>query len=121
KYADKLQFFDRDGAPASEGINVGDEWGYRGSVEGGTLSAADFHFSGLDKSLADANGDLKLQLNLGVFRTIKGNIEKPVKGYLQLIHPDDNFISVKILFDCNEFELQEMVVLKVVRGHSKQP
>lgn len=44
----KLSFFDRDGNRTQKGINVGNEWEYRSYIDGGTLAAAVWDFSGLD-------------------------------------------------------------------------
>ena len=42
-----LSFKDRSGANTTKGISVGQEWGYRSYIEGGTLSAAIWTFEGV--------------------------------------------------------------------------
>lgn len=44
----KLGFIDREGNRTQKGINVGNEWEYRSYIDGGTLAAAIWDFSGLD-------------------------------------------------------------------------
>jgi len=112
----QLQFYNRDGTPG-EGINVGTEWEYRKSIEGETDSAAEFYYRGLDPSVADRNGNLKLQLTLGVFRTVKGNIESPIRGNIQLVHPDREIISEKLEpFDAWEYRPFEFTIPKTCPG-----
>jgi hypothetical protein len=108
-YADVMQFFNREGTEDA-GINVGNEWEYRKAIEGDTASKVEFHFSGLSPSLANANGDLMLQMTFGVFRTIKADIVSPVRGNIQLVHPDGNTVSAKLPFDALEFKPIEFPV-----------
>jgi hypothetical protein len=83
----KLVILDRNGAP-SAGINVGDEWVYRGYIEGGysTRSSAIWTFSNVTKERYPHG--LPLELNLQVFRTYKGNIERGVLGEIVVRNPD---------------------------------
>jgi hypothetical protein len=74
----KLVIYDREGKPG-KGISVGNEWEYRGYIEGGTPGAqtkahAVWTFDGITEQRYP-NG-LPLELNLRVFRTYKGNIER---------------------------------------------
>ncbi len=78
----KLVIFDRDGKQ-SKGINVGNEWEYRGYIEGGTPGVqtkahAIWTFSNITPEKYP-NG-LPLELNLRVFRTFKGDIERGRAG-----------------------------------------
>lgn len=84
----KLEILDRNGNP-SEGINVGDEWTYRGYIEGGysSKSAAVWTFEGVSREKYPDG--LPLELNLQVFRTYKGNIERGVLGEIIFRNPDD--------------------------------
>ena len=68
------------GKPAEKGINVGDEWTYRSYIEGGTLAACVWTFEGITEE-AFPHG-LPVEMNIEVFRTYKGNIEKGVLGSL---------------------------------------
>jgi hypothetical protein len=82
----KLRLLDPAGNP-SLGINVGNEWTYRGYIEGGNnRAAAIWTFSNISE---DRYPDgLPLEMNLAVFRTYKGNIEKGVLGEITLRNPD---------------------------------
>jgi ABC-type transport system involved in multi-copper enzyme maturation permease subunit len=97
----KLRFVDRSGKPAEKGVNVGDEWTYRSYIEGGTLAAAVWTFNHVTE--AEFPNGLPVELNLGVFRTHKGNIEKGVPGSLSVRNPQtDQRVEVRI-FPAKEF------------------
>lgn len=103
----KLQIYDRNGNPAEMGINVGDEWTYRTYIEGGynTKSKAVWTFSGITKERYPEV--LPLELNLQVFRTYKGNIERGVLGELVIKNPDPRARvkqSGPIVFESKEFQ-----------------
>ncbi|MDX1944847.1 MAG: hypothetical protein SFU86_05510, partial [Pirellulaceae bacterium] len=107
----KLQILGKDGN-ASEGINVGNEWTYRGYIEGGTpgtqtKAAAIWTFEGVtrekfpEKKYPDG---LPLELTLRVFRSYKGDIERGVLGEIVLRNPDNPAKrSGPILFESKEF------------------
>jgi hypothetical protein len=102
----KLQILDRNGNPSDTGINIGDEWTYRGYIEGGynTKSRAIWTFSGITKERYPEF--LPLELNLQVFRTYKGNIEKGVLGEIIIRNPDPRARvkqSGPIVFNAVEF------------------
>lgn len=80
----KLRFLDRQGNSSQAGINVGKEWTYRGYVEGNTLSAGIWSFSGLRSR--DFPEALPLEMTLRVFRTYKGEIERGILGTLWIRH-----------------------------------
>jgi len=81
----KLSFLDRTGQKGPP-ISVGHEWTYRKYFEGGTLAAAIWIFDGVTPdSFPDG---FPIEMNIRVFRTHKGNIEKPFGGYLVLRNPD---------------------------------
>ncbi len=83
-----LQFLDRTGQPVAKGINVGKEWTYRGYIEGNSLCAGIFHFSGLESR--DFPDGLPLEMTIRVFRTYKGDIERGIRGNLVLRNPASN-------------------------------
>jgi hypothetical protein len=109
----KLVIYDRDGK-RSKGINVGNEWEYRGYIAGGTpgvqtKAAAVWTFSGITPENYPKerypNG-LPLELNLRVFRSFKGNIERGVLGELVIRKPIKDGVTVSsgpILFESKEF------------------
>jgi hypothetical protein len=104
----KLVVLERDGKPG-KGINVGNEWNYRGYIEGGspgtqTKAAAIWTFSGVTpEKFPDG---LPLEMNIRVFRTHKGNIEEGVLGEIVVRNPN-RAAKVKrsgpILFESKEF------------------
>ncbi len=81
----KLRFLSRSGGPGS-GVNVGNEWTYRQYIEGGTLAAAIWTFEGITPERFPDG--LPLELNIRIFRTHKGDIEKGVMGTLLVKCPD---------------------------------
>jgi hypothetical protein len=81
----KLRFLSRSGGPGS-GVNVGNEWTYRQYIEGGTLAAAIWTFEGVTPERFPDG--LPLELNIRIFRTHKGDIEKGVMGTLIVKCPD---------------------------------
>lgn len=70
----EISFTDREGAPTSAGINVGDIWMFRSYIEGATKASAIYKFKGVDESDA-INDNLVLQSSFEAFRTHKGNME----------------------------------------------
>ena len=79
----QLRFLDRDGQPKAKGINVGHEWDYRGFVDGLTKSAAIWTFDNIDEdrlfpNIPAEDRKLPLEMNIRVFRTYKGDIEKGI-------------------------------------------
>ncbi|WP_145311877.1 ABC transporter permease [Gimesia fumaroli] len=83
-----ISFTDREGAPTTSGINVGDIWMYRSYIEGATKASAIYKFKGIDES--DAIDDqLNLQSSFEAFRTHKGNMEQGGILYeLTFVNPD---------------------------------
>jgi len=111
----ELRIYDRDGKE-SKGINVGNEWEYRGYIEGGTPGVqtkahAVWTFSGITRQKYP-NG-LPLELNLRVFRTFKGDIERGVLGELAILNPNPD-AKVKrsgpIVFESKEFVADRRVI-----------
>jgi hypothetical protein len=104
----ELVIYDRDGKPG-KGINVGNEWEYRGYIEGGspgvqTKAHAVWTFSGITKEKYPSG--LPLELNLRVFRTFKGDIERGVLGELVVRNPNPDAKvrrSGPIVFESKEF------------------
>lgn len=97
----KLEFRDRDGLDADKGINVGDEWTYRGYIQGASPAALIWTFERMSPSRFPDG--LPLELTLGVFRTHKGNIEKPVLGSLAVRNPRTGLYVETEIFESREF------------------
>ena len=106
-----LQTLDRNGQPGS--INIGDEWMYRGYIEGGynTKSAAIYTFSNVTRERFPDG--LPLELNLQVFRTYKGNIERGILGEIIIRNPDPRARikqSGPIVFESKEFQSDSKLI-----------
>ncbi len=81
----KLHFLTRTGT-RGDGVNVGNEWSYRKYIEGGTLATAVWTFENITPEQFP-NG-LPLELNIRIFRTHKGDIEKGVMGTILVKSPN---------------------------------
>ena len=126
-YASKLSFTDRKGEPKATGINVGDEWEYRGYVDGGStvgpasLSSAIFEYENFTPNLFGNRDILPLEMTLGVFRTTKGDIEKRVIGSIRFEssvneETEMRYISDPIIFETNEFNIQTLPISRTQPG-----
>ena len=105
-----LRFKDRSGNPGS-GVNVGHEWAYRSYIEGGTLAAAIWTFDGMTADGYPEGFDL--ELNLRVFRTHKGNIEKGIRGTITIRNPKAGAAirsSEPISFSATEFAIDRQFI-----------
>lgn len=112
----KLRFKDRAGADAEKGINVGHEWAYRSYIEGGTLAAAIWTFEGVTPARYPDGFDL--ELNLRVFRTFKGDMEKGILGSIVLQNPNLGakvLRSEAIIFTAKEFVSDKIVIPANIR------
>ena len=111
----KLQFLDRDGQPKEKGINVGHEWDYRGFVDGQTKSAAIWTFDNIDEDKLFPNipveeRKLPLEMNIRVFRTYKGDIEKGIQAKLFLRNPETKLESEPFIFRVKEFTIDSRFI-----------
>jgi hypothetical protein len=108
-----LRFLDRAGQKSSQGINVGDEWTYRGYIEGGSGSRAIWTFQDVtDGRFPDG---LPLEMTLGIFRTHKGDIEQVIRGELEVVNPESGYRSEPISFRPMEFEIYHLDVPRKLR------
>ncbi|MEN1678766.1 MAG: hypothetical protein AAGJ46_04190 [Planctomycetota bacterium] len=104
----KLRFLDRNGVPKERGVSVGNEWGYRSFIEGGTRAAAIWKFSGINENTLDTSGDtrvLPIELLVRVFRTHKGEITRPIQGSVQLRNPETKQVNSIQLFGARDGQL----------------
>ncbi len=90
----RLRFLDREGRPAAKGISVGQEWGYRQFIEGGTGATAIWTFAGIRER--DFSDGLPLEMKIRVFRTYKGTITEGIHGTIQIRNPV-NFLRSEAL------------------------
>jgi ABC-type transport system involved in multi-copper enzyme maturation permease subunit len=108
----KLRRLNAAGNPTNEVFNVGDEWMYRNFIEGGNnRSAAIWTFS--DVTPERYPEGLPLEMNLAVFRTYKGNIERGVMGEITLrnINPDAKVrSSPPMTFESREFVSHRILI-----------
>lgn len=128
KYAEFVQFFDRQGQPNRGGTSVGREWQYRGYIDGGSLiqrnslSKAEFHFQDFREAAFQNPEVLPLEMTLGIFRTYKGDIEQRVIASIQVKSnlpdesPEPRFESEPIVFETNEYTLQTLPISRKLRG-----
>lgn len=99
-----LEFKDRTGVNFTPtGVSVGYEWKYRSYLEGGTLAAAVFRFRGLRER--DFPDGLPLELTLRVFRTVRGDVKKPIDGELRLRNPRTRLATGARRFPAREFAI----------------
>lgn len=100
----KLSFLDRVGRLTEKGVNVGNEWGYRSYIEGGSQAAAIWRFSGLQAD--DFPDGINLDMTLRVFRTFKGDVEKGISGSITLRNPENPKVSYLLRnFVAKEFSI----------------
>jgi hypothetical protein len=122
----KLRFLDRKGEPAEKGVNTGDEWTYRSYVEGGTLAAAIWTFDGVTKSNFPERqfpDGLPVEMQLGVFRTYKADIEKGVMASLWVRNPgkeDNKPVRVRV-FESKEFATDVKHLPLKIQGPEGKP
>jgi hypothetical protein len=96
-----LRFRDRSGNDVDKGINVGDEWFYRSYIQGASPAAAIWTFKNLREDQFPE--ELPVEMNIGVFRTYKGDIEKGVIGSLAVRNPRTGLIVEVDVFESKEF------------------
>jgi hypothetical protein len=114
----KLLFRDRSGIDSERGINCGDEWTYRSFIQGGSQAAAMWTFD-LDPSQFPK--EVPVEMNIGVFRTYKGNIEKGVLGSLAVRNPKTGLTVETGIFESTEFVIKHVSLpRKIVNYSSKQ-
>ncbi|MEO1972729.1 MAG: hypothetical protein ABGX07_14300, partial [Pirellulaceae bacterium] len=117
----ELSFFARDGKPSKEGINVGEEWGYRGYIEGGSLGRFEFDFP--DVKAKDFPDGLPFELNISVFRTHKGTITRGILGTISLVNIDPNSEYVQsspIHFNATEFVVDKKFIPRKIGARNRK-
>jgi hypothetical protein len=108
----KLSFLDRQGNPASSGINVGDVWTFRSYIEGSTKAAAIWDFDRLSEASAmplppakdgSEQRGLRVQTGFESFRTHKGLIGSGLLCQLTLVNPTTNLRVPLPAFEVAEY------------------
>lgn len=111
-----LNFTDRDGKRGATdvGLNVGYMSEYQKYIAGATLMSAIWSFNDVTP---DRFGDsLRLEMTLGAFRTVKGDIVTPVRGALIFRSPDGSVESERTGFQVKEFVVDEFEVPRKMNG-----
>ncbi|MDR1925726.1 MAG: hypothetical protein LBQ66_15265 [Planctomycetaceae bacterium] len=117
----KLGFRDGDGNDTNKGINVGHEWEYRSYIGGRTSEttaseeSAIFQFNDLHEGLFPRSVDtfaqgLPIEMTLGVFRTVKANIEKPVYASLSVRNPKTGLTVEVMTFGTEESMTKSLII-----------
>ncbi len=104
----KLAFRDREGIDAKEGISVGYEWAYRSYIQGGSPAAAIWTFTGLRPE--DNPDGLHVEMNIEVFRTHKGDMQKGVLGSIAVRNPDNGLMVETEIFESKEFSTKQVTI-----------
>lgn len=115
----KLTFLDRSGRLTDKGVNVGNEWGYRSYIEGGSQAAAIWRFSGLRQE--DFPEGINLEMTLRVFRTFKGDVEKGISGSITLRNPENPKITYLLKnFVAKEFSIDPQKIPLTFKDKDKE-
>ncbi len=115
-YASSLIFTQRNGDTDTKGIVTGDEWTYRGYVEGGaSLAKATFEFRQIVPAKFSQLDPIHMEMMLGVFRSYKGDISKRILAsvYFEsvldpLADSQIKYQSDPVTFETIEFDLQSL-------------
>jgi len=113
----RLSFRDRSGLDVEKGISVGDEWIYRSYIEGATEAAGIWTFENLRPD-AFPGDTIPLEMNIGVFRTHKGDIERGILGSLLVRNPENGLTVELQVFESKEFNILELQIPKTIRKFS---
>jgi len=97
-------FIGADGNAADKGVNTGDIWEYRSYIEGNTRSRAVWNFENVVPR--GSTRTLRLESNIQVFRTLKGDVGQGVLCQLSFINPQNNRRASYRPFPIKEFRTQ---------------
>jgi hypothetical protein len=115
----KLSFRDRVGKVSDKGINVGDEWTYRSFIEGGSLAAAVWTFDGVTEDAFPSG--LPVEMTLGVFRTVKGDIEKGTPGSIAVKNPATGEKVDVVTFESKEYVTDQQSIPRNLQTAEGEP
>jgi hypothetical protein len=113
-----LRFNDRAGHATARGVDIG-EWTSHRYIEGGTLAAAIWTFDGVTPE-AFPQG-LRIDLNILVFRTHKGDIERGIAGSLVLRNPRTQLSSAPYNFIAKEFVIDPHLLPRKLADSAGDP
>ena len=133
-YCDSILFYDREGEPKAKGINVGNENQRRSYIGGGSprqgtsLAKVEFNFASFYESDFpnlrkgdDGEQVVPLEMDIGVFRSFKDDVEKRVTAGIQFESIPENdagnrFVSDMLDFETNEFTIQTLPISRKLVG-----
>ncbi len=112
----ELSFTDRDGKRGTKdvGLNVGYISEYQRYVAGATLMSAIWTFD--DVTQQRLGDQLRIEMTLAAFRTVKGDIVTPVSGIMILRNSAGTIESDRRRFLVREFELDEHIIPRKLNG-----
>ncbi|MEX0939646.1 MAG: ABC transporter permease [Pirellulales bacterium] len=119
----KLRFIDRLGEDKPRGISVGNEWGYRSYIEGGTQAAAIWTFDEVTPGRFE-DGYLPIELTIRVFRTHKGDqdsIDRGILGSIVLRNPQTGLQSEMQSFRAREYYVDQQYVSRKLLDSDGNP
>ena len=115
----KVRFRDPEGMDTKEGINVGDEWTYRGYIQGASPAAIIWSFDDVGES--EFPDGIPMEMTIGVFRTHKGKIERGVYGSVGIRNPVSGLMVEVEVFESKEFTTNKLMIpRKITRFASAQ-
>lgn len=117
----ELSFRDRRGNEKDRGVNVGNEWGHRSYIAGGSSSLARAVFTFKDfreRYFADPNVIQLDMNNMSVVRTHKGDIEQGVSGSIVIrgVTEDYEYRTSPINFEANEFAIKTLFIDRIQKN-----
>ncbi len=115
----KLHFKDRTGKDVARGISVGNEWTYRSYIEGGSPAAAIWAFENV--TAEDYPDGLPLELNIRVFRSYKGDINRGILGSLVVRNPDTGVASDLHMFQAKDFYIDRQPIPRKLTSADGKP
>ena len=116
-----LSFRDRRGNEKDRGVNVGNEWGHRSYIAGGSssLARAVFTFNDFYENKFSDPNFIQLDMNnMSVVRTHKGVIEQGVSGSIEIIggNNDYEYRTSPINFEANEFAIKTLIIDRIQKN-----
>ncbi|MBO7723767.1 MAG: hypothetical protein J6S27_08255, partial [Thermoguttaceae bacterium] len=94
------------------GINVGEEWDYRTYIEGASSEAIIWTFENLNpKRFSDG---VPIEMNISVYRTHKGNIEKTIMGALLVRNPRTGLTAAIENFNSEKYTTKALFIPRTI-------
>lgn len=104
----KFSFIGPDGQPSQTGINTGDVWEFRSYIEGNSRSRAVWDFENVVPR--GTTKSLRLESNIQVFRTLKGDVGQGVLCQLTFVNPTTNARASYRPIPIKEFRTQVLEI-----------